>query len=228
MNLAYRTIQDAVSAVRTRYFPGYHMLPYNRFHADHSQHWWLSPGGEKVAYRYGKAMFTTSARWTDPGSIFCGFCVEKGVLCSTGGNSHGVIMRDWFWHRFVDLANEPFASRIEEARDGLGCNLSICVDSGIAASGAQWGHVILDVDGKDLVCRPSSDSKDDAVLATLASCTNFLEFAAAIKSLNTKERGWHWVDVLVGHAFSLDPDGPNEMERLAAMLKPFQPWMRAS
>ena len=47
---------------------------------ERSRTWWLAPVKTKVAFPYGKAIFTTEELWVEPGSVFCGFNVEKGVF----------------------------------------------------------------------------------------------------------------------------------------------------
>ena len=225
MNLPYRTVQDAACALKERCFRNYHLLPYNWHDPTRNPTWWLSPATDRVAYRYGKAAFETNEKWVKPRHVFCGFWVEKGLVTGDAGGRHNEIMQpNWFWHRFVKLAGCPLASKIEEARGALGHNLSLAVTAGILGAKETWGIAVLDVDGEALVCRPSS-WPGDGTLAGVASCSRLRDFASAIRSLDAPERNWHWVVVLVGHEFALDPSGPDDLERLAAMLEPFRSWM---
>jgi len=226
MNLPYTTVQDLVVDMKAKYFDGFYVLPYNRFDVDHSQHWWLSPTSDKAAFRYAKAMFTTEESWVDPGSVFCGFNVEKGVLHEGGWNKNAVMDETWFWHRFLDLAGHPLAGIIEEASTAAGANLQLFVSAGTLTPNAEWPRVLFDIAGTTLSrqhYRPC-----DGKLADVAACTDLSGFAAAIRSLDGTPTAWEWADVLIGMPFTLDPNGPDNLDRCAAMLKPFERWMRAS
>ena len=226
LNLPYGTVQDAIASLRETYFPRFHVLPYNRFDVEHSPHWWLSPTREKAAFRHGKVMFTTSADWVDSGCVFVGFNVEKGVLQAGGGRPSEVMGENWFWHRFVTLANAPLATAIEQSREAIGGNLQIYVDCGVLGSGSRFEQLIFDVESLRL--RPKLYERRDGILSHLATSTDFDDFADALRALDGAATAWHWIDVLVGTSFTLSAGGPDNTGKCAAMLHPFRPWMRAA
>ena len=144
MNLPYRTAQDAACALKERCFRNYHLLPYNWHDPTRNPTWWLSPATDRVAYRYGKAAFETNEKWVKPRHVFCGFWVEKGLVTGDAGGRHNEIMQpNWFWHRFVELAGGPLASKIEEARGALGHNLSLAVTAGILGAKRRGASLSL-------------------------------------------------------------------------------------
>jgi hypothetical protein len=228
MNLPYRTVQDAVCALKEGHFRGYHPLPFNVYDPEDTV-WWLSPTSDKVAYRYGKVEFVPFSKndnWVEPGHVFCGFCVEKGPReCRAARHPSETLQPDWFWHRFVKRAGGPLAGKIEEARDALGHDLSLAVSAEILGHRETRDTVVLGAVGPALACRFPSPGKSpsDGILADVMSCSKLSDFPTAIESLDTRD--WHWVAVRIGHEFALDPSGPNDLERLAAMLEPFGSWM---
>ncbi|MEO8496479.1 MAG: hypothetical protein ABI614_15530 [Planctomycetota bacterium] len=225
MNLPYETVQDAVAKLRVRHFPGLHPLPYNRFETERSQHWWLSPTSERAAFRYGKAIFTTNEAWGGAGDVFCGFNVEKGVLHKGDWYESNIMTEDWFWHRFLDLANAPVFSAAEEAADAIGTKLQLCVDCGTLVS-SKWDMLMFDIDGTQLLQRAYQPIEN--TLDGMKGVTNFAEFADALRALDGTPTAWHWIDVLVGTWFTRDASGPDDTDKCAALLKPFQSWIRAA
>ena len=140
MNLPFANGQDAAIELRRKHFPGFHVLPYNRFDVEHSQQWWLSPTSEKAAFKYGKGIFTTE-NWAPDGGVFCGFKAEKGQRVADGGKSNQQMTDDWFWHRFLELSNTPLLSAVEEARKAIDQGLQLCVACGIPGAGTDWERV---------------------------------------------------------------------------------------
>ena len=226
MNLPYPSVQDAAIALKTKYFSGFHILPYNRFDIDHSRHWWLSPTGDKAAFRYGKVVLTTDEPCRDPSKVFCGFQVEKGVEHNNGWSKSHLMQDDWFWHDFLELANIPLASAIEQARESVSCPLQVYMDCGMLVRDSNWDRLLFESDATILT--KTSYDRADGVLDRAAAATDFVGFADALRALDGTATGWHWIDVVIGMVFSLDPSGPDDTCQCAAMLNPFRTWMRAA
>lgn len=224
LNLPHETTQPAIAALRARYLPGFYVLPYNRFKLERSQHWWLSPTSEKAAYRYGKVMFTTSENCADAGQVFVGFKVEKGVAPGGVGSANEVMDESWLWHRLLELANGPLAAAIEQAHDAIGGDLQLYVDCGILGGGSAFDWVLFDVQSGHLSQKHAPPG--GSILSRLAASTDFIGFADALRTLDGPGTAWHWIDLLVGTRFTLDPHGPDDTGKCAALLNPFRPWMR--
>ena len=58
-------------------------------------------------------------------------------------------------------------------------------------------------------------------------CDTLDEFVDDLRALDSPATACQWIDVLVGRTFDLDPDGADDTDACAAMLKPFEKWMRA-
>ncbi len=222
MNLNFSSVRDAAIELRNTSFPRFSVLSYNRWDVDHSQHWWLSPTRTKAAFRHGKIIFTT-ADWVEEGKVFCAFNVEKGQRKSLGG-SQWTMTKDWFWHRFVDLTNTELSSAIAVARIGLGENLRLVAACGIPATGAKWDYLSFNVDGDRL--ERTAYRSDEGVLIDIAEVTTIPNFATAIRAHDSDKTAWYWTDILIGQAFTLNPCGDDNLEKCAAMLRPFESWMR--
>ena len=223
MNLPYTNARDVVHALKVRHFPGFHSLPYNRYEPDKSPHWWLSPTGDNPAFRVGKAMLTTSEGWVEDGKLFCGFNIEKGLETDMASTRSEIMQKDWFWHRFIDIADTPLATAIEEAESAIGENLELVV-SGIINQGESWACVTFDhEDGK---LNQSKYIKGNGDIARLAECRSLSELAGEFRKLvGNAAAAWMWLDVVIGKTFTLDPNGTDDLDRCAAMLKPFGRWM---
>ena len=223
MNLPHENVRDLVVQLRDDHLPGFHVLPYNRFDIEHSQHWWLSPTGDKAAYPYAKAIFTTDD-WVEPGEVFCGFNVEKGIAHEGDWNKNCVMSNSWFWHRFLEIANTPFSSAIEQARQESDADLQIIVASGMLVPNAEWAHVCFDIAGSDLT--QARYKAADGCLSGVAACGSITELADTLRTLDANPFDWQWIDLMVGRTFTLDLQGPDHTANLAAILKPFDAWMR--
>ena len=87
--------------------------PFHRFHPDATV-WWLIPSREWPAFKFGKLFFDAElpTMAPDAGSIFCGFCVEKGLgtplSAIRGYNPSWIIGQDWLWEQFVDSLRSTF------------------------------------------------------------------------------------------------------------------------
>lgn len=226
MNLPYKSVEDVANVLKVRYFPGFRVLPYNRFDLKHSQHWWLSPASENPAFRYGKVMCTTNDAWTGEGRVFCGFNVEKGVLHEGDWAKTNVMDNTWFWHRFLKLANEPLVTAVSDAARAVDGNIQVFVAAGVLVTGAQWSHVLFDTDGGRLATVDYQPG--DGLLAKVATNTSIPDFADALRTLDGPTTAWQWIDVLIGQSFTLDTDEPDDTDACAAMLKSFETWMRAA
>ena len=226
MNLSYGTVQDLAADMKKYYFSGFHSLPYNRFNVETSQHYWLSPTSEKAAFPYSKAAFTKNDEWVEAGHVFCGFNVEKGVLHEADWPRSNVMDDSWFWHRFLDLANSPLASLAEKASAAIDGNLQIFITAGIMATGHDGANAMFEIDDSEL--KLVSHKTGDGILRDLSRSSNFAELADSLRALDGKPTEWYWIDFHLGTFFTLDPTGPNHLDRCAAMLKPFEPWILSS
>ena len=191
----------------------------------HSQQSRLSPTKEKVAFPYGKVIATTDDAWVEPGEVFCGFSVEKGLgpEAEAAVTKKTEIMDDkWFWHRFLELANVPFASAAEASGTAIDGPVYVFVAMGPLAKGAKWDRLLFRAEPSGLTQVWYHRHNDR--LSALSTSTTFESLAMALRGLDSCV--WEWVDVLAGAFFTQHHDGPNDLDKCAALLMPFRSWMR--
>ena len=67
----------------------------------------------------------------------------------------------------------------------------------------------------------------DETLDGVSTSTDLDGCVAALKALSHSDDGkWGRVDVMVGQAFTMDPDGPDDLDRCVAILDAFREWIR--
>ncbi|MCC9608271.1 hypothetical protein LOC68_11080 [Blastopirellula sp. JC732] len=223
MNLPQASAQSVARELKKRHFPGQHVLPYNRFSVENSTHWWLSPTGDKGAFRYGKYILTTDGGWLKEGTLFCGWNIEKGMLHSGSWPASNVMNKSWHWHKFLLVANEPLVQMMDEARAATDGDLQLVVCAGMP--GAETATVVMSVNGSRL--KPAAYQASDGILVDLARSADMATFVDALRKLDGAPTAWHWIDIRIGQAFTLDRNGPDQLDDCARMLKPFQRWVHS-
>jgi hypothetical protein len=223
-NLPYSTLQDIGAELKRQHFPNLYSLPYNRFKLSESQHWWLSPTGNKRAFPYGKTILTCDNTWVPTDEIFCGFNVEKGLTHKLAQPESCIMVKHWFWHRFVELASNPLAERVQAAADATGQSIQVVVCAGELVPAAHWARVQLDVAGSALSL--ADHVEGNGSLDGIAKATDFREFANQLSDINNKSTNFQWIDVLVGCYFTQDIDGDDNLDVCEALIRPFESWMK--
>lgn len=70
--------------------------PYDRYKPDNTT-WWLIPGKEFPAYKYGKLFFRM-----EKGDMFCGYHIEKGISTEDDLRYGSFQMNgEWRWNKFM-------------------------------------------------------------------------------------------------------------------------------
>jgi hypothetical protein len=223
LNLPYSTLQDIAAELKRVYFPGYYSLPYNRFEISQSSCWWLSPTHHKVAFPYGKIIFTIAPDWFPTGKVFCGFNVEKGLTSKMGKPENCIMDESWFWHRFVERAGEPLAGRIKAAGDVVEQPIQVLITAGELVPNSNWSRVLFEVSGN--VLSKIAYSAGDSTLEEIANVDTFIDFAAELRKLENDETAFQWIDILIGCTFSQEMSGADDLETCAELLRPFETWM---
>ncbi len=223
-NLQCSSSRDVALAIKDSCMRNYHPLPYNRFEMERSEHWWLSPTPEKVAFPYGKAVFTTDEKWVPAGQIFCGFNVEKGLTQAGSGNPNCVMEEHWLWNKFIKESVKSLNERMAQAHGKHGLEMCIMVACGLMVPNVDWAKVEFKMDGTNLRL-DSHHHGEDGILDSLATVSDFSGFAEQLASIDGEPTQWQWIDLMVGSYFSLNGNGANDLETCAAMLTTFLPWM---
>jgi hypothetical protein len=232
MNLPFKTVQDLVLELGKSHFNGFNALPYNRFSDSgiaSSERWWLCPTKDKLGFAYGKIVATTREDWVEPGKVFVGFNVEKGILDKGIKGDGYVLKKTWLWHEFVRDAGSRLGPKIVEASDALGSPLQVVIGCGTEP---QWGGQYEQGDVVRFTSRGPSLSLIEAppamkYLGDVAKCRSCTELAAALQKLNGTAFGYQWVDLMIGSHFTMDAGGTNDLATAATMLEPFRGWLRS-
>src|SRR4051812_11443470 len=98
LNMAAKTAKDGP----------FYVFPFNQYEPAESI-WWLSPrdeGALNPSFKVGKVA-VLSKRLTDPGTLFIGLEVEKGIeepaaeMFTSGHGQRMVMGPEWTWHKFI-------------------------------------------------------------------------------------------------------------------------------
>lgn len=138
---AYELINDIAAAWERRKRPAF-TLPYNRFAWQKSQHWWVVPSSEKVAFRYSKISVASVEFLTAGTDVFVGLYVEKGVgrvMTAAGASDDWIMSGDWRWHGMirdshsVTPPNEALQSPVRRSQPPPTCSRPSSLRSALSA-----------------------------------------------------------------------------------------------
>lgn len=233
MNLPFKTVREVILELRKSRFSDFNALPYNRFSEsgiDSSQRWWLCPTKDKLGFAYGKIVATTREDWVEPGKVFVGFNVEKGVLHKEIKGDGYVLKKNWLWNEFVRDSASRLEPKLIEASDALGSPVEIVIGCGTEP---QWGGQFEDGDvvqfetkGPSLALKRTTGLMKFLKEASL--CMSCVGLANSLQKLSSAAYGYQWVDLMIGSHFRMDAGGHSDLGTAATMLEPFRDWMRPS
>ncbi len=149
-------------------------LPFNRFDEVDDTTWWLCPGPDNPAYKYGKIVCT----WNNfEPEMFIGLT--------------------WLWHEFFEGLRSGHIGRVSDLMEEQ-CQQPVVValDGGIVQG--DWDFVRFDYTAGKLTCqRPGIGT-----LAPLMSARSLPEIAELIQHI--PDLGWVWIDFHIGQTFPPD------------------------
>jgi hypothetical protein len=221
-------------------YPPLMARPWNQYLPEQTM-WWVIPGTEWPAYRYGKLFVTPDE--APEGCLFCGLHLEKGL----GRQAAAVYQSDrgrrllmdehWLWHDFVTPQQ---TERFAEAVAALGLKFPapvffrceagpvLEVESfdprgprprwdvlGFSASGGSWSFV--------------SHERHEGLLEQAAQAQNPSQLMRALASLPRPD--WVWVDIYAGVylAMAAKEQAPGAWDTATLWeraLSPWEPWFR--
>lgn len=225
MNLPFASVKDVIDELHECRFRHLNRLFYNWADAVNTNQAWLTATSEKRGVKYAKFKVFQDASYTGDDHFFCGINLEKGLVVPAGVAAANDIMdKTWFWHRFVDFSNGPFADRVEKACKESKHDLKLFVSVGTLGDSKDNAYVVFDVLGRDLKQEESGGSV--SVLGGLPGAKSIAEFSDELKMLNSGGTlNFYWMDVVAGQLFTSDTSGPDDLDRCADMLAPFEDWL---
>jgi hypothetical protein len=241
MRVAYSSAADLargignVWAARSRIA---HTWPYNRFKWEESETWWIVPAPDRQAFRYAKIAVSSSRRVANPGQLFVGLYVEKGVGSALAAAGYypdeWVLGPTWRWHGVInDLTSGLLTRAIADAALHLGEPTEIKIDAHVPThKGAiRPPHDLVSFRSTDGV---AIDLTHKATLATqeqflkaAASAQTLLGLATALRTIPGSETAW--VNLYFGSTFERsgphDPSALNAHQLVDRLLEPFASWV---
>jgi len=224
-------VRDIAAELGKRHFGGFRVLPYNR-HNDSainaSERWWLTPTSDNPAFPPGKVVATKREAWVEPGSVFVGFNVEKGVLDKAVRGNAYVLKDDWLWHEFVRDAGRLLCPKLTAAASVVGTRIRIiigCSTEPPRGVQADPGDILqFESDGSELSLVDESGRME--FLGETKKVRTYADLGRELIRMTTPSFGYQWIDVLIGTHFTMSPEGKDDLAVAAAMLEPFRSWMR--
>ena len=166
----------------------------------------------------------------EPGKVFVGFNVEKGILDKDIKGDGYVLKKNWFWNDFVREAGSRLEPKLVQASDALNSPVQIVI--GCRTEPQRGGEFeqgdVLQFETKGPSMSSPRASGSMKYLEEASTCGGCSELAAALQKLTGPVNGYQWVDLMIGSHFEMNPVGPNDLSTAAAMLAPFRGWMRAA
>ncbi len=212
--------------------------PYNRFKWEQSGTWWIVPAADRQAFRYVKIAVSSSRHVADPGQLFVGLYVEKGVGPALAAARYypqeWVIGPTWRWHGIMnDLASGLLTGAIADAARHLDAPAEIKVDAHVPThKGAiRPSHdllTFLSMDGAAITSqRKPVLATQERFLEGAASAPTLAELSRALCAIPASDTAW--VNLYFGCTF--EKSGPHDTSALDArqvvdrLLEPFASWV---
>lgn len=211
--------------------------PYNRWKWDESDTWWIVPAPDRLAFRYGKIIVSTSPRLADSDHLFVGLYSEKGISGSLARAGYypdeWILDSAWRWHDVVaDLASGAFASAIATVSERIGESVAVTAGAHVPVvkASSRPPHDIVAYETVDGIALTPTASP------VLATEQRFLKNAAAVATVPDLANSLRtivdsaWINLYVGRSLqksvlsdtsTVDPDQLTDR-----LLEPLSPWVK--
>lgn len=190
--------------------------------------WWLIPGPDWPAYRYGKYAFAP-----DDGMLSCGLYVEKGLGASTMGTygSKYVMDADWQWQHFI---RDIQSGRVAEATAKIRLPLFLTLTSPKSIERFEQGACCKQ---DKLVFRVTEGRLEKVQECLQAGCLFPLAKLERLEALpemlsTMKNLDWIWIDLVLGTKLHYPKEGADLSAAVDGqvlvedLLVHFEPWFR--
>ena len=211
----------------------YTARPFNRFTPENSV-WWIIPGSDWPAYKYGKYMFRR-----DKNIIYVGLNIEKGYGKKLSGMvSNNAIMTDeWIWHDFMESACQGELDKTIEILDQkTASDVHILMGFGEFNKVDEESDYYADVYPNNITYILKQDTikvqnkerqmKPD-IFEELKQAESFQE---AFKIMSKIEGlSYFWVDFFVGVSFKISNNGEPDIFKLDnQVLSVLKKWVKGA
>jgi hypothetical protein len=212
--------------------------PWNMYDPNNT-FWWLVPGPDWPAYRYGKLFFSPDR--APDGHLFVGIHVEKGLHQSVGdaypstGGRRLIMRDDWSWYKFFnDLQSLEIGKAFTQISEKIKSSVMVRIEAGFVedpgsfdpqATRPEWDVVNFYADGNSLEIHDVETPSD--LLGGVADSKNLTELTKTIPVI--RNINWVWIDCFIGNIFQKSPDLVNNntwnanqlCDKFLSILKPW-------
>ncbi len=239
-----RQLADDLAQVAAQRDSSLTTRPWNRFEPDETE-WWLVPGTEWPAYKYGKIFL----HWTERKRqrARAALHVEKGLGRQAGPaydapRGRRLIMDEqWVWHLLVEtLADGRFEARLAELWRRSPGRVELTVEAGYVADPDSFDPYAYEF-GRDRYTFALTDDSGALTLENAAAEAGLLQHLDSVHSLEDlaeviltlTEEAWIWVDFMAGVPLQLAVEsvGPGNLTLVSELwsdLEQFAPWLRTA
>lgn len=214
--------------------------PWNMYDPDNT-FWWLVPGTDWPAYKYGKLFFSPDR--APEGCLFLGIHIEKGLDRSVGdaypspGGRRLIMKDDWVWHKFLnDLKLLAIGKAFTHISKETSSPVIVRLDAGFVedpgsfdpqAIRPKWDVVIFEATGNYLNLKDTETSS--GLLGDVANSQSLIEITKSITAIHNIS--WVWLDCFIGNIFEKSTDLSNHNTWNAEQLcnksiSIWKPWIR--
>jgi len=207
--------------------------PFNRFAPENSV-WWITPGSEWPAYKYGKYMFRR-----DKDIINIGLNIEKGYGKELSGIvSNKAIMNDeWIWHEFMESGlrgklDKTFGTLVQKNIIDINVFISFGVFNEVKKDTKRFDEVLPNQ--ITYILKENTfkvQNKDQPIIAQefeiLKQAESFQEIFNMISKIN--KLNYFWIDLFVGVPFKINNNGELDIYKLDnQVLSVLEKWVKGT
>lgn len=218
--------------------------PWNRFEPDDTD-WWLVPGGEWPAHKYGKLFL----HWSDraKAAARADLHVEKGLgqavqaAYDAPRGRRRIMDEEWAWHHLLaSMQDERLARALAAAAESARGPLRVTVQGGYVADPDSFDPYAYDFkqDRYEFIVRSQVGELDLRTARTAAGLLEPLDVVDSVQGLRSaltemSANPWLWLDLMAGVQLRLGQSVADEPELatpadLWRQLDHFGLWLRTA
>jgi len=206
--------------------------PFNRFEPEDTV-WWVTPGSDWPAYKYGKYMFR---KYND--IIYIGLNIEKGygIELSQMVSNNAIMTEEWIWHEFIEAAAQgEFNNTIESLAQNNSGDVHVLMGFGEFNQVDKESDYYADVFPNNItyIFKDNSIEAKDKEQNMRAEMFEKLKEAKGFQDIFKMMLGinglsYFWVDLFIGVPFEIkDDDKELEIYKLDnQILSVLEKWIK--